>query len=170
MITNLDLSGASSVFQDSYIPTPGTMPNQGGHDAADKENFMQLNVGANIIGVGGADFSVTRDDYGNWYFAAGPGVGVSLPINASLVSGVTLSDLNIPTYYERDMIDILSGPSTTVIVGAGWVGTRSWNNPVVLGNTIPLIPKGGGTRGGGIGFPQAGLSQQDAFKIPYLKF
>jgi len=162
---------AKPVLLDQYVPTPGTMPNSGGHDTPDPNNFAQLNVSIAALVVT-ADFSVTRDDFGNWYVGAGPGLGLGFPVGGSFVTGTTISDLGIPTYDETSVRDILGGPSTTVTAGAGLVGTRSWNNPVVLGNTIPIIPssEGGGTRGIGLGTPQIGISQQDVLRIPYLRF
>jgi len=165
-LTNLQ----SPVLAGQYIPTPDTMPNVGGHDKPDRENFTQISVGGEVLGVG-FDLSATYDEFGNWYLGGGPSLGLSWPIAASVVSGTTYDDLGLAAYSEAEVGNILQGPSTAVTLGGGIVANVSWNNPTIGGIVpIPLLPGGGSTKGIGLGTPQIGIGETWAFKIPGFKW
>jgi hypothetical protein len=161
---------ARPVLAGQYVPTPNTMPNAGGHDKPDRENFTQISVGGDFLGVG-FDLAVTYDEFGNWYVGGGPSLGLSWPISASVISGTTYDELGLATYSEAEVVNILQGPSTAVTLGAGIVSNVTWNNPTIGGIfPIPLLPGGGSSTGVGLGTPQIGIGETWGVKIPGLKW
>ena len=157
------------VLMDQYVPTPHIGP-ESEPQSGDRFNFTQINVGVpSGVGPVSFDFSVTRDDFGNWYLGGGFGVGFAYPVGASVLAGTTYDGSGQAVYDEDSVSNILSGPSTSFTAGAGIVLSTSWNT-VQNGSGLPIPvipnPRGGSTMAAGFGPPQIGLSHQTASKLP----
>jgi RHS repeat-associated protein len=129
-------------------------------------SYTQLNFSIPIAGFFGADFSLTKDDWGNVFLGAGPGIGFGNYFNVQ--RGIAYTDADKEAKTEDEVGRILRGPSTTGTLSVGFpTVSASYNNLTNdFGSTIPLVPaQQGGTVGLGFGAAGISISQTSAIRI-----